>query len=201
MLGLQLKTPGGGWSGYFQLKHANYAAVGLLAVVILFIIPNGKGGKLLDWEKAVTIPWGILLLFSGGIALAKAFISTGISQEVGKSLSLLTSLHPLLLVFLLCLTVSFLTEITSNTATTTLLMPILAAVATEAKMEPSLLMVPAAMSTCCAFMLPVATAPNAVIFSSKQITVKKMARTGFVLNLIGAVVITVIMGLLNRAHV
>ena len=76
-------------------------------------------------------------------------------------------------------------------------MPILAAVATEAKMEPSLLMVPAAMSASCAFMLPVATAPNAVIFSSKQITVKKMARTGFVLNLIGAVVITVIMGFLG----
>ena len=187
-----IKNPFGGWSQLFGITTANYSAVGLTAVVFMFLIPNGHGGRLLDWERAETIPWGILLLFSGGIALAKAFMITGLSASLGQILAGLSSLHLILLTLIICLSVSFLTEITSNTATTTLLMPVLAAVALSAKFDPMILMVPAAMSASCAFMLPVATAPNAVVFSSKKIAIKTMVHEGFTLNIIGAFVITLV---------
>ncbi|RLA00846.1 MAG: SLC13/DASS family transporter, partial [Gammaproteobacteria bacterium] len=157
-----------------------------------FIIPDGKGGKLLDWQTANHIPWGVLLLFAGGIAIAKAFIVTGLSQVIGDTLSVFTVMPVVLLIMALALCVTFLTELTSNTATTTLLMPILAATAISANMDPLILMVPAALSASCAFMLPVATAPNAVIFGSEKITVDRMIREGFVLNIIGTLVITTI---------
>ncbi|MCH2670198.1 MAG: anion permease, partial [Gammaproteobacteria bacterium] len=120
------------------------------------------------------------------------FVSSGISLIIGEALAGLSGLHPLLLIAALCVSVTFLTEITSNTATTALLMPILAAAAIGADMDPRLLMVPAAMSASCAFMLPVATGPNAVIFSSGKIPIRTMVREGFALNLFGAVIITAI---------
>ena len=182
----------GGWSEWFNLPQANDASVALLAVVAMFLIPNGKGERLLDWKTAVKIPWGILILFAGGICIASAFVSSGISQIIGEALAGLSNLNPLLLLAVICLCVTFLTEITSNTATTALLMPILAAAAIGADMDPRLLMVPAAMSASCAFMLPVATGPNAVIFSSGQVPIRTMVREGLMLNLLGAVVITTI---------
>ncbi len=190
------KSPFGGWSGFFDLPYANDASVALLAVVCLFIIPNGKvdengySGRLLDWKTAERIPWGLLVLFGGGIAIAKAFVSTGISQSLGDALSSVTGLPIILLFLVICLAVTFLTEITSNTASTVLLMPILAAAALAVKMDPALLMVPAAISASCAFMLPVATAPNAIVFGTHKVSIQQMMKTGIVLNLIGAVVIT-----------
>ena len=184
--------PMGGWSEWFNLPQANDASVALLAVVVMFLVPNGKGERLLDWKAAVKIPWGILILFAAGICIASAFVSSGISQIIGEALAGLSNLHPLLLLAVICLCVTFLTEITSNTATTALLMPILAAAAIGADMDPRLLMVPAAMSASCAFMLPVATGPNAVIFSSGHVPIRTMVREGLVLNLLGAVVITAI---------
>ena len=139
-----------------------------------------------------SIHWGVLLLFAGGIAIAKAFAVTGISEAIGDSLSAVTRMSIIGLVAVVALSVTFLTEITSNTATTTLLMPILAAAALGAGIEPALLMLPAALSASCAFMLPVATAPNAIVFGSGKITVEQMAREGIVLNLMGAVVITAV---------
>ena len=184
--------PFGGWSTWLNLPQANDASVALLAVVAMFLVPNGKGERLLDWESAVRIPWGILILFGGGICIASAFVSSGISQIIGEALAALSTVHILILLGTICLSVTFLTEITSNTATTALLMPVLAAAGVGAAIDPRLLMVPAAMSASCAFMLPVATGPNAVIFSSGLVPIKAMVREGFGLNLMGAAIITAV---------
>jgi len=184
--------PFGGWSTWLDLPQANDASVALLAVVAMFLVPNGNGERLLDWESAVRIPWGILILFGGGNSIASACVSSGISQIIGEALAALSGVHILLLLGTICLSVTFLTEITSNTATTALLMPVLAAAGVGAAVDPRLLMVPAAMSASCAFMLPVATGPNAVIFSSGLVPIKAMVREGFGLNLMGAAVITAV---------
>jgi sodium-dependent dicarboxylate transporter 2/3/5 len=184
--------PFGGWSGLLGLPGANDASVAIIAVVVLFLTPNGHGERLLDWDTAVRIPWGILLLFSGGICIASAFESSGISQIIGQALAGLSGLPPLVVIVAICLSVTFLTEITSNTATTALLMPVLAAAAIGADVDPRLLMVPAAMSASCAFMLPVATGPNAVIFASGHVSIKDMAREGLAMNFIGAAVLTAV---------
>ncbi len=189
---ITLREPFGGWSQWLNVPSANYAAVALTSVILMFILPNGQGGKLLDWESASTIHWGVLLLFAGGIAIAKAFAVTGISTAIGESLSAVTRLSILALIVVVALTVTFLTEITSNTATTTLLMPILAAASLGAGFDPALLMLPAALSASCAFMLPVATAPNAIVFGTGEITVEQMVREGFALNLIGVMVISAV---------
>lgn len=187
---ITLREPFGGWTALLGVPTANYAAVALTSVVLMFVLPNGSGGKLLDWESASTIHWGVLLLFAGGIAIAKAFSVTGISAAIGESLSGVTRLSIILLIAAVALAVTFLTEITSNTATTTLLMPILAAASLGTGFDPALLMLPAALSASCAFMLPVATGPNAIVFGSGKITVEQMVREGFVLNLIAVAVVT-----------
>lgn len=196
LLWITRKAPFGGWSGLFDLQYANDAAVALLAVVALFIIPNGehgeKRGALLTWESANKIPWGILLLFSGGICIARAFNASGLADIIAQSLGGLSVLAPIIMLLLICLGVTFLTEVTSNTATTSLLMPILAVASASTGIDPLVLMVPAAMSASCAFMLPVATAPNAVIFSTGRVPIQTMMRAGLALNVIGSVLITFI---------
>jgi sodium-dependent dicarboxylate transporter 2/3/5 len=187
---ITLREPFGGWTAWFGVPSANYAAVALTAVIFMFITPDGKGGKLLDWESAATIHWGVLLLFAGGIAIAKAFTVTGISGAIGDALSGVTRLSVIIIIAIVAITVTFLTEITSNTATTALLMPILAAASLGAGFDPALLMLPAALSASCAFMLPVATGPNAIVFGSGRITVEQMVREGIILNLIGITIIT-----------
>ncbi len=182
--------PFGGWKGWLDLPQANDASVALLAVVILFLVPNGKGERLLNWERATTIPWGVLLLFSGGICLAKGFVSSGISELMGLWLAGMTSIPTYALIALICLVVMLMTETTSNTASTALLMPVLAAGALAAGISPEIIMVPAAMSASCAFMLPVATGPNSVVFSSGLITTSRMVREGFLINIIGIIVIS-----------
>ena len=193
MFWITRKEPFGGWSGLLGLPSANDASVALLAVVVTFLIPNGdtRGEKLMDWETAAKIPWGILLLFGSGICIAKAFASSGLSEIIGAAVAGAMSNWPLLLTIgVLALTVTFLTEITSNTATATLLMPILAAAAVSAGIDPRTIMLPAAMSASCAFMLPVATGPNAVVFSSGKIRIAEMARAGILVNIVGVIVIT-----------
>ena len=191
LLWITRKEPMGGWTAWMDFPYTNDYVVAFVAVVALFIIPDGKGERLLDWETATTIPWGMLILFGAGIAIAAAFTSSGLSQMIGTLLSGLATLHLLLLMLSICLVVTFLTEATSNTATTTLLMPILGAAAIGAGMDPKLFMIPAAMSASCAFMLPVATAPNLIMFSTGRFTIETMAREGFALNFIGALVIGV----------
>jgi sodium-dependent dicarboxylate transporter 2/3/5 len=182
--------PFGGWSSWLGLPGANDASVALLAVVVMFLVPDGKGQRLLTWERASTIPWGVLLLFSGGICLARGFVNSGLSELMGQWLSGMTGIPVFALILIICLTVSLMTETTSNTASTTLLMPVLAAAALAAGIRPELIMVPAAMSASCAFMLPVATAPNSVVFGSGLITTARMAREGILLNLLGAAIIS-----------
>jgi sodium-dependent dicarboxylate transporter 2/3/5 len=187
-----------GWQDALGVAGVDDSTVAVLAALVLFVLPagGGKEGRLLTWETAVKLPWGLLLLFGGGIALARGFVDSGLSAAVGDALSALIALPVVFLVFGIALAVTFLTEITSNTATTTLLMPILAAVAVSTQIDPLLLMVPAAMSASCAFMLPVATAPNAIVFGTGRIEIRDMAKAGFALNLMGAVVITALMMLL-----
>lgn len=182
--------PFGGWSAWLGLPQANDASVALLAVVVMFLVPDGKGQRLLTWERAVTIPWGVLLLFSGGICLAKGFVSSGLSEMMGQWLSDMTNIPIFALIVIICLAVSLMTETTSNTASTTLLMPVLAAAALAAGIAPELIMVPAAMSASCAFMLPVATAPNSVVFGSGLVSTARMAREGVLLNFLAVGVIS-----------
>jgi solute carrier family 13 (sodium-dependent dicarboxylate transporter), member 2/3/5 len=182
--------PFGGWTAWLGLPYSNDAIVAFLGVVALFLIPNGEGDKLLDWETANRIPWGMLILFGAGISIATAFINSGLSQTIGSHLQQLSNLPLLLMIAVICLSVTFLTEVTSNTATTTLLMPILAAAALGAGTDPKLFMIPAALSASCAFMLPVATPPNVITFSAGKFSVGTMAREGLAVNLIGVLIIS-----------
>lgn len=184
--------PFGGWSEWLNLPGANDASVAFVGTILLFLIPSGEGeGKaLLSWEAAREIPWGVLLLFSGGICLAAGIKDSGLSERIAGLLSGVGTLPVLGLVLCVCLLMTFLTELTSNTASTILFMPILASVALANDLDPLLVMLPAALSASCAFMLPVATAPNAVVFGTGHLTVPKMMREGVVLNLIGVVVIS-----------
>jgi solute carrier family 13 (sodium-dependent dicarboxylate transporter), member 2/3/5 len=182
--------PFGGWSTFLNVPGINDAGVAMLAVVTMFLVPDGRGERLLNWESAAKIPWGMLILFGGGIAIAKAFVASGLSQQLGIWLTQLATLDLFLLILAICLTITFMTEITSNTATTTLMLPILAAAALAAEIPPEILMVPAAMSASCAFMLPVATAPNTIMFSTGAFPIRTMVREGLALNLIGALLIT-----------
>ncbi|MEM9410953.1 MAG: SLC13 family permease, partial [Planctomycetota bacterium] len=159
LLWMTRQQPSGGWTGILGLSQVNDAQIGIAGAIVMFLIPNGNGGKLLDWDTAKKIPWGILILFAGGICIAKAFGSSGLSTELGNRLAGLQSLPVLLLIGVICLAVTFMTEVTSNTATTTLLMPILLAAAVAAEMDPKIFMIPATISASFAFMLPVATPP------------------------------------------
>ena len=175
-----------------DIKVAGDSTVALLAVVIMFIVPNGKGGRLLDWKTANSIPWGMLLLFAGGIAIAKGFSASGLSTMLGQWLTSLSSLPPILMILTICLVVTYLTEITSNTATATLLMPILAVAAISSGLDPKVLMIPAAMAASCAFMLPVATAPNAIAYGTGEIEIRDMVKEGFILSIIVSSVVAMV---------
>jgi sodium-dependent dicarboxylate transporter 2/3/5 len=182
--------PFGGWSQWLNLKSANDASVALIAVIMMFVVSDNKGEKLLDWNTASTIPWGVLLLFGGGICLAQAFEVSGLSAALAENLSYLATLPILMVIFLICLGVTFMTESTSNTASTVLLMPVLAATAMGSNIDPKLLMIPATISASCAFMMPVATAPNSIVYASGFFSTQTMVKEGVVLNFLGAIVIT-----------
>ena len=186
--------PFGGWKTWLDMPNANDASVAFLAVIALFCIPSGNSQKdhLLDWKTANQIPWGMLVLVGAGLCLGEGFKQSGLSAKIAGTFSGIENLHLMGLLLGVCLLVTFLTEMTSNTATTNVLMPILGAAATASSIDPILLMIPAAMSASCAFMLPVATIPNAVVFGTGEVTVKRMAREGLVLNLLGALIISII---------
>jgi sodium-dependent dicarboxylate transporter 2/3/5 len=202
------------WTVWLNMPSIGDSSIALAGVVFMFLIPNGnkvkesavpaknsqfgevikkaKSDKLLDWDTAVTIPWGMLLLFAGGICIAKAFSASGLSALMGDGLTGLSGLPVPLLILCICLFVTFLTEITSNTATATLLMPILAAAGVAAGIDPALMMMPAAISASCAFMLPVATAPNAIVYGMDKFSIQTMAREGLMLNIFLAFIITAV---------
>lgn len=188
-----------GWTnllGVDKMVHDCTVAIG--AALLLFMIPSNlkKGKFLLDWKSAARIPWGILLLFGGGLALAHAFQTTGLAQWIGENMTTLQAVPLLLAVILVVLTVDFLTEVTSNTAIASIFMPILAATSIAMNVHPYLLMMAGTIAASLAFMLPVATPPNAVVFGSGYIALPQMARTGFGLNIMGMIITTIIIYLL-----
>ena len=184
--------PFGGWREWLDMPMANDAAVAFCAVIAMFVSRDKTGEPLISWEQASAIPWGVLLLFAGGITLAKGFVASGLSTQVGELLANLALVPTLFAIVMVAILVTALTEATSNTATTALLMPILAAASMAAHIDPLILMVPAAMSASCAFMLPVATAPNAVVFGTGQIGIQTMVRWGIWVNVLGVVVISAV---------
>ena len=167
--------------------------IAVIAGILLFILPasKSKNRKLINWEEAVKLPWGILLLFGGGLALAKGFKTSGLAEWIGGQLTLLEGASIFILLLFLIALVNFLTEITSNLATTAMILPILAPLSLVLDVNPFILMVGATVAASCAFMLPVATPPNAVVFGSGYLRIPDMAKTGVWMNLFSIIFLTI----------
>ena len=171
--------------------------IAMIAAVVLFLLPSRKKNtRIISWDEAVKMPWGIMILFGGGMALAAGFQSSGLAEWIGEQFTLLKGLHLLVLVLILIACVNLLTEITSNLATTAMLLPILAPMALSIEVHPYILLVAATVSASCAFMLPVATPPNAVVFGSGYLRIPDMVRTGIWMNLISIFLLTIIVYLI-----
>ena len=187
-----------GWStllGVSDMVHDSTVAI--LAAIALFLIPAG-GSKLdsrplITWQEAQSVPWGVVLIVGGGYAIAMSFAQTGLADWLGVQLAFIGALPLVLIIVLVILFMTFITEINSNTATANIFLPVLASMAVAGKMHPFLLMIPATFACSCAFMLPSGTGPNAVIFGSGRVTIPEMSKTGFWLNLISVVVLSIIM--------
>jgi sodium-dependent dicarboxylate transporter 2/3/5 len=165
--------------------------IAITGALLLFLIPNkDKSQALLTWEDAVKLPWGILILFGGGMALATAFESSGLAIWIGSQLASLEGISLFILLLVIIAAVNFLTEITSNLATTAMLLPILVSVAAILNINPYYLLVSATVAASCAFMLPVATPPNAVVFGSGYLSIKDMVQKGIWMNIISIFILT-----------
>ena len=182
-----------GWSRLMPYPgFIHDATVAVAMAITLFFVPAGKnhrGQFLMDWRTAVKLPWGILLLFGGGFAIAGGFTSSGLDKLIGLALKPYLVFHPLVIVLIICLLLTFITELTSNTATAAALLPIMQGTALALKLNPLLLMLPATISASMAFMLPVATPPNAIVFASGRIRMSQMAKAGLILNLLIALIV------------
>ena len=164
----------------------------MISALIIFLLPtNDKKRRLINWEEASKLPWGILLLFGGGMALASGFKESGLALWIGTQMTLLDGINLFLLLFVLIASVNFLTEITSNLATTAMLLPILYPMAMTIDVHPFILMVSAAVAASCAFMLPVATPPNAVVFGSGYLRIPDMVRVGIWMNVLSIILLSV----------
>ena len=184
-----------GWSNLFQdATYFNDGTVAIFIALILFLIPAGneKETHILDWKTATKVPWEIILLFGGGFALAAGFKSSGLSEWFGQQMTFLENVHPLILILSITTLITFLTEVTSNTATVETFLPILAGLAMSISTNPLLFMIPATIGASMAFMLPVATPPNAVIFGTNRLRISQMAKAGLLINLVAIVVISMI---------
>jgi sodium-dependent dicarboxylate transporter 2/3/5 len=167
--------------------------IAMCTVIIMFLVPTSqKGKKLITWEDAVKLPWGILILFGGGLTLAMGFENSGLALWIGGKLSALQVLPFILLLLILIAIVNFLTELTSNIATTAILLPVLVSLAPVLGVHPYYLMIAATLAASCAFMLPVATPPNAVVFGSGYLEMADMVKKGFWLNIISIIILTVV---------
>ena len=190
-----------GWSQLFESAELlTDGSIAMAMALVLFVIParDGTGTRVMNWQTASNLPWHIVLLIGGGFALASGFISSGLSLWCAQQLKILGSVHPLFLVGSLCVMMTFLTELTSNTATAEMFLPVLASLAVAVNANPLLLMIPATLSCSCAFMLPVATPPNAIVFGTDRVSMRDMARAGVVLNVVGAMLITLAIATLGR---
>jgi len=183
-----------GWASLFpNPSYINDGTVAVAMGVILFLIPaKNKNTQIMNWQTATQIPWHIILLFGGGFALASGFKESGLSLWFGGQLQWVGTLHPIIVIASIAFLLTFLTELTSNTATTEMLLPVLAGLAITIQVNPLLFMIPATLSGSLAFMLPVATPPNAIVFGTNRLRIIDMARTGLILNLIGVVVVTLV---------
>jgi sodium-dependent dicarboxylate transporter 2/3/5 len=179
---------------FIGIKGVTDPGIVMTAAVLLFMMPSGSKSQaqLMTWHDARRLPWGVLILFGGGLSLAAAVSNTGLALWLGESLAPLNAWGLAVLVVASVALVIFLTELTSNLATTATLLPVMGAIAVQAGLPPLLLTVPITIAASCAFMLPVATPPNAIVFATGEITIPQMVRAGFVLNLIGIVVVTII---------
>jgi len=164
----------------------------MIAAIVLFMLPtkSKKEKRIINWENAVKLPWGVLLLFGGGLALAEGFSSSGLAEWIGSQLTSVKGVSLLVLLILLIAAVNFLTEITSNLATTSMLLPIIVPIAVVLDVHPFTLMVGVTVAASCAFMLPVATPPNAVVFGSGYLRIPDMLRTGIWMNIISIILLT-----------
>jgi sodium-dependent dicarboxylate transporter 2/3/5 len=179
------------------LPQLDDTIIAIVFALVLFIIPTKtKNKKLMSWKDAKTLPWGIILLFGGGMALAKGFETSGLALWIGNQMTTLAGLNIIIIIFLLIAAVNFLTEITSNLATTAMLLPVLAPMALSINVHPYILMVSATIAASCAFMLPVATPPNAVVFGSGYLSIPDMVKKGFFMNIISIFILTVFVYLL-----
>ncbi|GAB6904322.1 Sodium-dependent dicarboxylate transporter SdcS [Desulfosarcina cetonica] len=184
-----------GWSQLIPYPDMiDDGTVALFMAMLMFLIPvkarDASYPTIMGSEVIKNIPWNIVLLFGGGFAMAKGFQVTGLSALIGEKFSGLQGMHPIIMIMIICFGLTFLTEVTSNTATTQMILPILASLAIDMQTNPLLLMVPATLSASCAFMMPVATPPNAIVFGSGRIRIAEMAKVGIFINLIGVLIIS-----------
>jgi sodium-dependent dicarboxylate transporter 2/3/5 len=178
----------------FGFSGLSDAGIAMAAALLLFLIPSKSKEQyqLLTWHDANRVPWGVLILFGGGLSLAAAVSDSGLAHWLGESLLPLTAFGVIALIIAATAMVIFLTEMTSNVATTATFLPVVAAIALQANLSPLLLTVPITLAASCAFMLPVATPPNAIVFSSGMITIPQMIRSGLILNLVGMLLLSVV---------
>jgi sodium-dependent dicarboxylate transporter 2/3/5 len=199
-----------GWSQLLgNPGYISDATVAITMAILFFIIPAGGKNRslengalnaadsedrqdrfLMNWRTANRLPWGILLLFGGGFAIAGGFKESGLDVILGQSIKPLLNIHPIFIVAIICLLLTYLTELTSNTATTAALLPVMIGISKALNLNPLLLMVPATLSASFAFMLPVATPPNAIVFSSGYVPMSKMIKAGMILNIVGVILVT-----------
>ena len=177
------------------VARINDASIAIAAAVALFLLPanNTTGERILDWQAASRLPWGVLLLIGGGMSLASATKVTGLDAALAGNLQVLLALHPALLVVVITVSVIFLTEVVSNTAITAALLPVLFGLAAESGSGPMQLLVPATLAASCAFMLPISTPPNAVVFGTGRLSMQSMLCYGFWLNVLGTILIPLMM--------
>jgi sodium-dependent dicarboxylate transporter 2/3/5 len=183
------------WLNDFSIfEGVSDAGIVMAAALLLFVIPagDGSGQRLMVWEDVSRLPWGVLILFGGGLALAAQVSGSGLAVWLGESLLPVASLGTLVLIVAAAGLVVFLTELTSNLATAATFLPVIAAIAAQSGIEPLVLCVPVTLAASCAFMLPVATPPNASVFSSGVLTIPEMVRAGFLMNLIALVALTIL---------
>jgi sodium-dependent dicarboxylate transporter 2/3/5 len=195
-----------GWSSLFSEASGigpllDDGSVSIGMALLLFLIPTSreKGGRLMDWDAARAVPWGILLLFGGGLALARGFEVSGLSAWIGSRFEALAAAPPAGLVAAIVAVVEGLTELTSNTATASMSLPIMASLARAIEVDPRLLMIPAALAASCAFVLPVSTPPNAIVYGSNRVPITQMIKAGLVMEGIGLLLITLLVFTLGSA--
>ncbi len=192
-----------GWQNI--LPYPNFINDGTVAItmaLVLFFIPSGnkekKDRRLLDTKVFTRVPWSVILLFGGGFALAEGFTESGLSEFIGSQFHSIGNLSPLIIVFAVAASINFLTELTSNTATSQVILPVMASVSVALGIHPFLLMIVATLSSSMAFMLPVATPPNTIIFASNRVKISDMIKAGFVLNMMSIILVSILIYLLGN---